>query len=78
MFSPITKDRTLCASTLALRKAIIHIVTPENLTIDTLIERLWIARKDGEWKPKTEALPLADVKQWMSSDGASFLNILSG
>jgi hypothetical protein len=54
-------------------EAIIHLVATENVTVNTLIERLWVAPEDAEWKPKTDVLSLTDVKQWMSSDDIEVL-----
>ena len=45
----------------------------ENVTVRDLIERLWIAPENAEWKPKTNALPLTDVKLWMESDDIEVL-----
>jgi hypothetical protein len=45
----------------------IQLVSAENITLKSLIERLWIAPENAEWKAKTAVLPLGDVKRWMES-----------
>lgn len=42
-------------------------MSAENITLKSLIERLWFAPENAEWKPKTTVLPLEDVKRWMES-----------
>ena len=48
-------------------------MSPENVTVHSLIERLWIAPEHAEWTPKTNVLPLTDVKHWMASDDIEVL-----
>lgn len=42
-------------------------MTSENTTLQGLIERLWVAPENAEWTPKTDVLPLDEVKCWMQS-----------
>jgi hypothetical protein len=42
-------------------------MSPQDVTVNTLIERLWNAPEHAEWTPKTDVLPLPDVKRWMKS-----------
>lgn len=37
------------------------------VTVASLIDRFWIASERGEWTPKTDLLPLAELKIWMLS-----------
>ena len=48
-------------------------MTAENMTVKTLIERLWFAPENAEWKPKTDVLPLMDLKEWMGSEDIEVL-----
>ncbi len=43
-------------------------MSAEDVTLKNIIERLWVAPENTEWTPKTDVLPLSDVKQWMQSD----------
>jgi len=54
-------------------KLTIHAVCADNVTLIGLIERLWIAPENAEWKPKTDVLSLSDVKRWMDSDDIEVL-----
>lgn len=48
-------------------------MSAENVTVNTLIERLWFAPENAEWKPKTDVLLLSDLKEWMESDDIEVL-----
>jgi hypothetical protein len=45
----------------------------ENVTAKELIERPWFAPENAEWKPKTDVLPLSDLKEWMGSEDIEVL-----
>jgi len=47
-----------------------------NVTLASLIERLWIARENAEWTPKNTVLPLADLKVWMDSGDMEVLGFI--
>jgi len=48
-------------------------MSAENETLKSVIERLWVAPENAEWTPKTDVLPLSDVKRWMESDDIEVL-----
>lgn len=48
-------------------------MSAEDVTLKNIIERLWVAPENTEWTPKTDVLPLSDVKQWMQSDDIEVL-----
>jgi hypothetical protein len=45
----------------------IHRMPSEDITLQGLIEQLWVAPENAEWTPKTHVLPLDQVKCWMQS-----------
>jgi hypothetical protein len=47
-----------------------------NVTLASLIERLWIAPENAEWTPKSTVLPLADLKAWMDSSDMEVLGFV--
>jgi hypothetical protein len=68
-FSPTTdtEPSNLRVSTRFQAQLTVYCMSAENVTVNTLIERLWIAPENAEWKPKTDILPLNDLKEWMHS-----------
>lgn len=46
------------------------------LTLQALIDRLWIASPNVEWQPKISRVPLSDVKEWMTSDDLEVLGFI--
>jgi len=50
----------------------------KTVTVEELIERLWIAPDSAEWTPKTDRLPLVELKQWMQSDDMEVLGFIDG
>ena len=42
-------------------------------TLDELVQRFWIAPDDAEWIPKTDVLPLSEVRKWMKSEDVEVL-----
>jgi hypothetical protein len=48
-------------------------VSAENVTVKTIIERLWVAPENAEWAPKSDVLPLSDVERWMESEDIEVL-----
>ena len=50
-------------------------MSAENETLKSVIERLWVAPENAEWTPKTDVLPLSDVKRWMESDDIEVLGL---
>lgn len=47
-----------------------------HISVQSLIERLWIAPKDAEWTPKTDVLPLSELKEWMDSSDIEVLGFV--
>ncbi len=50
----------------------------QRITIDRLIERFWIAPENAEWTPKTNVLPLEELRLWMTSDDIEVLGFIYG
>jgi hypothetical protein len=48
-------------------------MSPENVTVNTLLKRLWIAPENAEWTPRIDILPLNDLEQWMDSEDIEVL-----
>jgi len=48
-------------------------MSAEDVTLKSVIEGLWVALGNAEWTPKTDVLPLSDVKRWMESDDIEVL-----
>jgi hypothetical protein len=51
----------------------IYGMSAHNLTLQSLIERLWIAPENAEWTPKTTVVPLSELQSWMTSDDIEVL-----
>jgi hypothetical protein len=47
-------------------------------TLEAIINRLWIAPDNAEWTPKTDTVPLSDVRQWFKSEDIEVLGFASG
>jgi hypothetical protein len=43
------------------------------LTVKDLVEQFWIAPHYAEWTPKTNILPLENIREWMKSDDIEVL-----
>jgi hypothetical protein len=43
-------------------------MSQDKITLEKLIESLWVAPRHAEWTPKTNVLSLDDLKHWMTSD----------
>lgn len=41
--------------------------------LQQIIERLWIAPDHAEWTPKTDVIPLADLRRWTQSEDIEIL-----
>jgi hypothetical protein len=52
-------------------------MTHKKITLASLIERLWDASENAEWKPKTAVLPLLELKEWMTSDDLEVLGFVN-
>jgi hypothetical protein len=37
-------------------------------TLQEIIDKLWIAPENAEWTPKTDVVPLSDLRRWLKSD----------
>ena len=48
------------------------------ISLQTLIERFWVAPDNAEWTPKTTAVSLAELKEWMSSEDIEVLGFIDG
>jgi hypothetical protein len=42
-------------------------------TLQQIIGRLWIAPENAEWTPKTDVVPLEDIREWMKSSDIEIL-----
>ena len=46
-------------------------------TLQEIIDRLWIAPDNAQWTPKTDTVPLSDVRQWFKSEDIEVLGFTS-
>jgi hypothetical protein len=46
-------------------------------SLQEIIQKLWIARKNAEWTPRTDTLELADIRHWSKSDDVEILGFTS-
>ena len=46
-------------------------------SLKEIISRLWIARENAEWIPKTDVLPLNDLQKWMSNTDIEVLGFVN-
>lgn len=47
-------------------------------TLQQIIDQLWDAPEYGEWKQKTDTVPLGDVEEWITSDDIEVLGFTHG
>jgi hypothetical protein len=45
------------------------------VTVEEILDLLWIHPNDAEWTPKADAIPLAQVKEWMASTDIEVLGL---
>lgn len=44
-----------------------------DITLDEIIDVLWIHPENAEWKPKTDMIPGTEFRRWMVSDDIEVL-----
>ena len=49
---------------------------PSQLTLEEIIDRLWVHPPDAEWTPKLEVIPGDVFRHWMSSDDIEILGFV--
>jgi hypothetical protein len=45
------------------------------VTVDEILNQLWIHPDNAEWTPKTDVIPLEQVKRWMASSDIEVLGL---
>jgi hypothetical protein len=45
--------------------------------LQDIINRLWVAPANAEWRPRTDSVPLHDVRQWFKSDDIEVMGFTS-
>lgn len=47
-------------------------------SLEEIIDKLWIAPRNAQWTPKTDVVPLSDLRRWLQSDDIEILGFVHG